>query len=189
MLTNWLITLFASASYIVGVSAVRKGDYKPSIYSRLIWTLLAINGMAGVIALHNSTGVITLAVVQFLGSLAMFVASWRHSVRVFGQLEWVCTFLLVTSLVVWLLFRSPIINVMISIIAHFIGGVPTFAKVWKKPHSENFYFWILFALASILAFITADKTTFRGFVYTLYFLVFDSTLSILSARQFFIRKR
>ncbi|MEI6498532.1 MAG: hypothetical protein WCO23_01070 [bacterium] len=183
-----LIIILAVASYSFGLKAVLDSSYKPSIYSRLIWALISINSFVGVVALHNHTGILALAGVQLLGSMAMLLASLKYSVRTFGKTEWACTFLLIVSLVVWLVFKSPIINVLISLVAHFIGGVPTIFSGWKKPKSENFLFWFFFSVASILALVNADKSDFRGFVYALYFLIFDSIITLISARQFLSRK-
>lgn len=178
------IIILAAASYLIGVKSVYDGKYKPSVYSRLIWALISINSFIGVLALHNGVGTISLAGVQFLGSLAMFLFSLKYSVKTFGKTELICSVLLVVSVFVWLIARSPIINVFISLVAHFIGGAPTFIHGWKKPKSENFLFWFLFAAASVLAFINADKADFKGFVYALYFMLFDSIMTLISSRQF-----
>lgn len=184
MSTTIFIIILASLSYFFGLRAVLNGQYKPSIYSRLIWGLISINSFIGVLALHNNMGVIALAGVQLFGSLAMFLASMKFCVKTFGKTEIICTLLLVLSLIIWFVLKSPIINVLISLIAHFIGGAPTFLSVWKKPDSENFFFWLFFALASLLAYISADKLVFKSFIYAIYFLIFDSTITVLSLRQY-----
>jgi hypothetical protein len=164
---------------------VFKGQYKPSIYSRAIWGLISVNSFVGVIALHNNSGVIALAGVQLFGSLAMFFASMKFCVKTFGKTEIICTALLIFSLIIWFVLKSPIINVLISLIAHFIGGAPTILLAWKKPASENFFFWLFFALASLLAYLSADKLVFKSFIYAIYFLIFDSAITVLSLRQYF----
>jgi hypothetical protein len=181
---TFLITLLALLSYTVGVRSVLGGAYKPSIYSRFIWFLLSVNSLAGVIALRNGIGTIALAGVQALGSMAMLIAAWRYSVREFGKVEKACTALLALSGIAWVVIRMPIVNVLISLVAHLIGGLPTLARARRRPESEDFLFWLSFAIASVLAFATANKADFRAYVYALYFAAFDGAMTILSARRY-----
>lgn len=184
MLATTLVTIFATLSYSFGIAAVFRGNYRPSIYSRFIWLLLAINSFVGVIALQNNTGSIILSGVQAAGSVAMLVGAWKYSIRTFGIVEKVCTGLLVLSGAVWLLADSPFINVAISLVAHFIGAIPTLIACYKKPAAENFFFWFFFAIASIIALVTADKSHIQYYAYALYFTFLDSVMTLLSGRQF-----
>ena len=183
-MTTLVIIVFSILSYGSGVGAVLKGKYKPSIYSRLVWFLLAINSFLGVVALHNKSGSIALSILQALGCLAMLLASFKYSVKTFGITERICTLFLLASGVIWLTAHSPITNVVLSLVAHFIGGVPTLQKAWKSPLSENFFFWFFFAIASWTAYITADKSHLGNFLYALYFAVWNSLLAVITVRQF-----
>ena len=178
------IIILALLSYYSGLKSVIKGKYKPSIYSRFIWALISINSFIGVVLLDNNSGIIALAGVQLIGSIAMLLGAMKYSVKSFGRTEIICTILLIVSLIVWLVLKSPIINVLISLIAHFIGGMPTIISSWKKPSSEDFFFWLFFAVASLLAYLNANKVDFKSFIYALYFLIFDSLITITSARQY-----
>jgi hypothetical protein len=178
------IVISALLSYSFGVSSVFRGSYKPSIYSRLVWLLIAINGLVGVSLLKNSTGTIALAIIFAVGSLLMLIGAWKYSIRVFGKTELYCSLLLLLSIVIWLIFDDPILNVAIGLTAHFIGAVPSLIQVARKPHVENILFWLFFAVASILAFLQSDKSSLNNFLFALYYAVFDSTMTVLAARQY-----
>jgi hypothetical protein len=181
---TYLIVLLAALSYASGIRAVFTGRYRPSIYSRLIWLLLSLNSFAGVVLLHNRSGIVALAAIQAAGCIIMFAGALKYSVRTFGITEKICSLLLLASGAVWLTARSPLVNVLIGLACHFIGAVPSLLAAHKKPSSENFLFWLFFALASMLAFIAADKSQLQNFIYALYFAIFDLTMTLLSARQF-----
>lgn len=183
MITLFIIVL-AGASYVIGVRSIFRGEYKPSIYSRTLWALISLNSFAGVVGLHASAGILALAGTQFCGSIAMFIGALKYSNREFGTLEKVSTGILALSLIVWLVTELPLLNVFIGLIAHFIGAAPTFRSAWKDPKSENLLFWLLFALASLLSFLMADRSDFRDYSYAVYFLLFDGALTLIVARRF-----
>lgn len=179
------IIILAASSYIVGYRSIHKGCYKPSIYSRAIWLFIAINSFSGVFLLHSKPNVLALSCMQVIGCLTMLIGAWKHSSRTFGKIEYICTYLLISSVLVWFAFRSPILNLLIGIIAHFVGGIPSLFSVIKKPARENFLFWLFFASASLLTFISTDKTSIQNYLYPMYFMLFEGSMAILSSRQFF----
>ncbi|NTW13761.1 MAG: hypothetical protein HGA31_01890 [Candidatus Moranbacteria bacterium] len=179
-----LIVLLASASYAIGIRSVFRGDYRPSIYSRTLWALISLNSFVGVLAMHTSIGILALAGIQLCGSIAMFIGALKYSNREFGSLEKISTGILVLSLVVWLVADLPLLNVLIGLIAHLIGAAPAFTTAWKDPKSENFPFWLLFAMASLLSFLMADKSDFHDYSYAAYFLFFDGILTLITSRKF-----
>lgn len=179
-----LIGLFAGASYSFGISSICHGKYQPSIYSRVVWLLIAINCFIGVLALNNSLGTLILTGISVLGSLLMLLSALKYSVHVFGTTEIICTILLSISVVLWIALDSPLMNVMLGLAAHFIGGIPSIIKAIKRADSENILFWFFFAVASILALIQADKGHIDKFAFSLYHVVFDGGMTILVARQY-----
>lgn len=187
MIVTVAVIILSLLSYYFGISAVLKGQYKPNVYSRIIWLLLSVNSLIGVIAIGNEMSTIALSILQTIGSLLILLGSLKYSIMRFGKIELISTTLLILSGVLWL-FGVPVINVGISLVAHFIGGIPTISAVTKKPSSENLMFWLCFCLASALAFIVADKSLFRDYMFALYFMLFNLLMVILSARQYFDKK-
>lgn len=184
MVPTLAIIVFASLSYIAGLRAVLEGKYRPSIYSRFIWFLLAVNSFLGVAALHNRSGSISLAGIQALGAIVILAASLKYSKRIFGLTEKICSILLIISAIVWVAGNSPLTNLALGLSAHFIGGIPTIKRAWRMPASENLLFWLFFAVASVIALTTADKSHVSNFLYALYFVFFDSMLMLLAARKY-----
>jgi hypothetical protein len=180
-----LIGLLAGLSYSFGISSICRGKYQPSIYSRVVWLLIAVNCFIGVLALNNSPGTLILTGISVIGSLVMLISALKYSVHIFGVTEIICTILLAISIVLWITLNAPLVNVMLGLVAHFIGGIPSIVKAIKKSDSENMLFWLFFALASALAFIQADKTQFDKFIFSFYHMVFDGGMTLLAARQYF----
>jgi len=124
-----------------------------------------------------------LSAVQVLGSLLIFIAALKYTILKFGLVERISTLLLIASGAVWLIGDIPAINVAITLIAHFIAAIPTFAAVIKNPKSEKTMFWGYFAIASILALIVADKANFTQYMFPLYFAILNLSIFSLSIRH------
>lgn len=184
-MTILLITLFSLLSFYTAARAILRGEYKPNVYSRVIWFLLAVNGLAGLLRLESGTAVIALSVMQTLGSLIILIGAFRFSILKFGGVELIASTLLVISLGVWALGDYPAINVAISLIAHFIGGLPTLLAVYRRPDAEHVMFWGYFAIASLIALVTASKAGFEGYMFPLYFFTYNIVIFSLAVRQHF----
>jgi hypothetical protein len=179
-----LITLFALASYFMGVLRMLQNRYKPSTFSRVIWLLLAINSYAGVYLSQSSSSSVLLSGIAVLGGIAMCIVSFFKGSREMGRLEVFCIFLLIISLIIWLLFDAPLTNLCISLFAHFVGGLPTYKKVWREPGSEDTSFWAFFFVAGLLSVFVSDLADIKGILYPLYFILFDGSILLLTSRKY-----
>jgi len=178
-----LIGLFGLLSYVFGVRGMLQNKYAPSVFSRVVWVLLAINSFAGVVASQSSDASIFLAGILLAGSIAMCVISFWKGVGGVGVTEYVCLGLLGISAVIWILFSAPLVNLIISLVAHFIGGIPTYKKVWIDPTSESGAFWAMFLIAGILSILASQGSEFKDILLPVYFALFDGSIFLLTLRR------
>jgi hypothetical protein len=178
------IVLLGSASYFVGFWQMIKGQYRPSTFSRIIWTLLAVNGFFGVYLSGGSTSSILLASIYLVGSIIICITSFWRGVNIFGKTEYVCLLLLAISFFIWLFFNAPFVNLVLSLIANLVGGIPTYKKVWLDPKSESVGFWSLFFFASLLSVFATESYSLRSIIFPVFFTLFDGSLMLLSLRKY-----
>lgn len=178
-----LIIAFGIASYFVGVWQMLTNKYLPSTFSRVIWVLLSINSFAGVVLSNGSKSSVLLGAIFLLGNIVICIVSFWKGVRKIGKLEYYCLALLLVSGFIWIFFEAPLVNLIISLIAHFIGGIPTYKKVWINPKSESFGFWSLFFVASLLSVFVADTTSLKSILFPIYFVIFDGMMSLFTLRK------
>ena len=179
----FLIATLGLSSYFVGVRQMLKNKYSPSTFSRVIWVLLAINSFAGVFLSGGTKPSILLAGILLLGNIAIcFVSFWKGT-RKMGKLEYFSLILLLISVLIWIFFKTPLVNLLISLFAHFVGGLPTYKKVWLKPQSESLGFWSLFFLASLLSVFASDVTSLSSIIFPIYFTLFDGSMFLLALRR------
>lgn len=181
---SWIIALFVISSYSIAARAILKNKYHPSVYSRFIWLLLAINNFASIVALKSNNSTILLSGFVFLGSAVILLLSLRKAKRKFDKTEFISTALLILSLAVWIFTRLPLLNLTIGLTAHLIGGIPTYKKVLKNPKDEYVLFWLFFSIGSLLTLITANKTNVSDYLYPLYFVLFDGSIVLLCLRRY-----
>lgn len=179
----FLIFFFGIASYVVGVTQIQRGKYKPSVFSRIVWLLLAANGFAGVLLGDGSRASVVLSAIFLTGNALVCLASIFKGTRTFGKTEYVCSALLILSGLVWVFFDAPLINLSVTLVAHFIGGIPTLKRVWVEPSSESTGFWSLFFIASLLSVFASPFTSVSAIVFPLYFTLWDGALTVLSLRK------
>lgn len=178
-----LILLFGSASYLVGLRQMLQDTYAPSVFSRVVWLLLAVISFAGVWASQGTSASVLLAGVFLLGNAAICVTSFWKGTKETGTLEFVCLGLLVLSGVVWAVFDAPLVSLCMSLFAHLVGAAPTYRRVWKNPANESAGFWSLFFVASVLSIIASLGEPLRLVIFPIYFTLFDGSMTLLSLRR------
>lgn len=178
-----LILILGICSYAVGLKQMLKGTYAPSVFSRVVWLLLAINSFAGVIVSNSTTASILLAGIFLVGNAAICLVSFWKGSKDFGKLEIFCLVLLLISGLVWVFFDAPLVNLGISLFAHFLGALPTYKRVWVNPESESTLFWFYFFAASALSIFASSGHSFELIIFPIYFTFFDGSLFLLSLRK------
>ncbi len=158
-----------------------RGTFLPSIYSRGIWLLLAVNSFASV-WMTSQGGTLVLASVFLIGNTGMFLVSLRHGNREFGRMESFCSIVLIVCGITWLVSDVPLLTLCASLFAHFIGGVPTLGKAWRYPTSESFGFWSLFFIASLLSVMADWHLAWSALLFSMYYTCFDGAMCLLSVR-------
>jgi hypothetical protein len=178
-----LILLLGVATYVSAVIQMLLKQYRPSFFSRGVWFLLGINSFAGVLLGGGSRSSVLLAGTLFAGNAAVFAASYKYGSREFHDAEKLSLVLLIISGLVWTLLKAPYIGLIISLAAHFIGGIPTIWRVYKRPHSEQALHWYFFWTASVITIIASSPKTPRTILFPVYFAFFDGLIIILANRK------
>lgn len=183
-----LILVFGIATYVSAIWQMLNGTYSPSFFSRGVWFLLGINSFAGVLLGEGTTASILLAGTLLAGNAAFFAVSYKKGSREFHFAEKISLVMLLASGLVWAIVQSPFLALIMGLVAHFIGGIPTIWRVARRPHSEQAYHWYFYCSASILALIASDKSNLKAVIFPLYFVCFDALIILLANRRHFVKR-
>lgn len=178
-----LVALLGITAYGSAVYQILYGKYSPSFFSRGVWLLLGINSFVGVLFGAGTKASVILAATLLVGNLGVFLASYKKGSRNFGNVEKVSLVLLIIAFLIWIFFKAPFLTLVISLIAHFIGGVPTIWRAAKKPESEQALHWYFFFTACILSIIASPDKTVYTILFPVYFALFDGVIIILINRR------
>jgi hypothetical protein len=178
-----LILLLGIATYASMVAQMLLNQYRPSFFSRGVWFLLGINSFGGVLLGGGSKASTILAGTLFIGNTVVFAVSYKKGSREFGLAEKISLVLLLLASSLWILLSAPFLSLVISLVAHFIGGIPTIERVIKRAHNEQAFHWYFFFTASILSIISSPDKTVSAILFPVYFACFDGLIIILANRH------
>lgn len=178
-----LIAFLGVTTYASAVYQILYGKYSPSFFSRGVWLLLGINSFVGVLFGSGTKASVILSATLLVGNLGVFLASYKKGSRDFGWVEKLSLVLLVIALLVWIFFKAPFVTLVISLVAHFIGGIPTIWRVAKNPESEQAWHWYFFFTACILTIIASPDKSISAILFPIYFGFFDGLIIVLANRK------
>lgn len=174
-----LITLSAGIPYLIDI---QKGKTKPRVVSWLIWAILAI--IAGIATLANGEYLTAVEILSLaLMNSVIFVFSIEKGNKKISFIDIICLIGALVAILLWAIFNSPLVAVVASIIASFIGGVPTIIHAFKKPKEETLSNYFLAFIGSTIALLGIDTLRIIAFIYPLYIVLINLTYSLIIYTQ------
>ena len=187
MNTETVITIvifsLAAISYIFGFVEVAQHKYRPSVFTRTVLLLLAVNGFAALQVGDAAQSAIALGWAYLVGNVLIWAGSvWRGDYS-YSKIEIFSTALLIVSGLVWIVVDAPLVNLIISVVANSAGLLPTYRRVLADPKSESSNFWLLFFFASLLSLFATKDGRLISLLLPAYFCFTDGSLFALSKRR------
>jgi hypothetical protein len=143
-------SLFALFSPIVAIYFIFRGQYKPHKMTRLIFFILGSIVFASLFFNGDRQG-IYLALFQWLSAIIIFVLSFKYGLGGKSKLDFAVLFLAVVAILTWQITHNSIIALYLSILADFIGLVPTLVKIYKQPDTETPIFYLSDCLSGLFS--------------------------------------
>ena len=172
-----LISVAGSAAYLVDTL---KGKIRPNRVSFLLWSIAPFIAFAaqikqgvGLEALMTfSTGFFPLVV--FIATFINKNAEWK-----INKFDWLCGFLSVIGLTLWIITKVGDIAIIFSILADGLAALPTLVKAYKYPDTELAWPWIATSLGVALTLLTIAHPDFTNSGFIIYILIVDSLIFCL----------
>ena len=172
-----LISVAGSAAYLVDTL---KGKIRPNRVSFLLWSIAPFIAFAaqikqgvGLEALMTfSTGFFPLVV--FIATFINKNAEWK-----INKFDWMCGFLSVIGLTLWIITKVGDIAIIFSILADGLAALPTLVKAYKYPDTELAWPWIATSLGVALTLLTIPHPDFTNSGFIIYILIVDSLVFCL----------
>lgn len=170
-----VISLVAFVPYIV---AILRGKTKPNRATWWIWTIVGIMlGASYYFSGANNT--LWVPISYIIGPLAIAILSIKYGEGGWNRFDRYCLLGAMTSAILWWLFDSPFIALLINLFIDFLGALPTIKKVYKKPETEDRTAWVLFFLGNVVNLFAIETWVFTIAVYPVYMFCGNGIITTL----------
>ncbi|MEK7594825.1 MAG: hypothetical protein AAB436_04260 [Patescibacteria group bacterium] len=173
-----LLTIVCVIPYCIDIV---KRQTKPRIVSWFNWTLLTGIATAAAIADKQWPSVV-LTGSATAATMMIVILGIKYGDTKIEPLDVVCQIGAVIGLVLWLVFNSPLIAIIMSVGIDFLVGLPTYKHAYKKPHEETKLTFIIAFVAALLALLAIDDPQASGLIFPIYLSL--ANLLIISILQF-----
>lgn len=175
------VSLVAFIPYII---SILRGKTKPNRASWWIWTVVGFM-LAASYGASGAKDTMWVALSYLIGPFATAILSVKFGEGGWTQFDRVCIICAALSAVLWFIFDSPVVALLINIIIDGAGALPTIRKTWSEPENEDRLSWALFFTGNALNLLAVNPWTFAIAIYPLYLFV---GCGIITA-QVFLRPR
>jgi len=168
------IVLFCTLPYIIDIV---KKKTKPNIVTWITWSLLIGIGAAALYA-SNEINAALLLTGDFLATFAVVLFGLKYGIAKLDRFDLVCMISALIGIVLWVVFDSPFIAIVATIVIDLIGTIPTVRHSFFHPEEET---WITFALgvvATIFTLFSLQEYTVSAWIYPAYLLFSNGLLFI-----------
>ncbi len=178
--------ILSFCAYIIYFVSIFRGKTRPS---RSTWWILTFVG--GLILWSSYTlGAYENLWIQgayVIGPLIIAILSiFYGESNGLSRLDKVCFFGAILSGLLWIIFNSPLIGFIGSIIVDFIGLVPTIKKSFIKPEEEDPTAWTIETIASLIntfAITSWFTLEHKDWIYALYLLLVNGLITVILWRK------
>ena len=179
------IVLFCTLPYIIDIV---KRKTKPNIVTWITWSLLIGIGAAALYA-SNEINAALLLTGDFLATFAVVLFGLKYGIAKLDRFDLVCMISALVGIVLWIVFDSPFIAIVATIVIDLIGTIPTVRHSYFHPEEET---WITFALgvvATIFTLFSLQEYTISAWIYPAYLLFSNGLLfiTIMIGQQVILR--
>jgi hypothetical protein len=174
-LTAGLLAIASAVPYFIDV--IRKRT-KPNIVSWLTWTMLTgIATTAALAAGEPRTALLTAGTTVATG--AIVIAGIRFGIAKFSLFDGLCQAGAILGLLLWLLFDSPTIGIVIPVLIDFAALLPTLKHSWENPAEETWQAFFIGGVAAGLTVLSLSHYGLDALLFPAYLLAADMLLSMI----------
>jgi len=154
------------------IRSIIAGKTKPNLVSWTIWALAPFIG--AYFQFKAGAGVSAIPVFMagfnpFLIVIFCFLkkdAYWK-----LNYFDFVCGGFSLLSLFLYMVTHNLGISIFFAVFGDFLAGLPTYAKAWKFPETENGLLYLFAAVSNIIGLLTLSVWSFSSSFFGIYLVV------------------
>jgi hypothetical protein len=155
--------------------AIWQGKTRPNRATWCIWTIVGII-IAFSYRASGAESTIWVPITYAIGPFCTALLSFKFGEDSWAKLDTICLLGVAIGLILWVMYRSPVLTLGINIGIDFLGALPTIRKSFREPYSEDLFSWLLFWLANTINMLAIDRWEIQIVVYPLYMVVVTTAI-------------
>ena len=164
-----VLTIVAIIPYLIEVISKKT---KPRIVSWLVWTIItSIAAIAALVDRQYPTAILLFSAA--LETLAVVLLGWKNSDKTIEKIDVVCFAGAAIGIILWQVLDSPAIAVIATVVADFIGGIPTLLHSWKKPQEETWITFFISFMGAVCTLLVISDWRITSFAYPFFLVVIN----------------
>jgi hypothetical protein len=180
--TAGVVSFFA---YLVYIKSIINKKTKPS---RTTWWIFTFVGLITSLSYYFSGAIETMWVPIFdvIGVLIVAILSIKYGEGGSDKLDVYCFLGSIFSLILWFIFKNPLMALILNLFMDFIAIIPTIKKSYLRPQDESRMSWLITFIANLMNFGAITKISFGIIIYPLYMTLSNGFITYLLFKK---RKR
>jgi len=166
-------------AYIIYIRSIVKGESKPNRVTWWIWTFM---GLVLAVSYYYSGAVNTIwaPIVEFIGPLIISLLAIKYGEGgVRDKTDLLCLAGGILSIILWIIFNSPVVALVTNLVIDAFALVPTIKKSYLRPDGENFWAWFGTGMGDTINLFAIEKRTFGVIAYPVYMLLADVIIIVI----------
>lgn len=176
-----VVSLVAFIPYIISII---RGKTKPNRASWWIWTIVGFM-LASSYSASGAKDTMWVALSYLIGPLLTALLAIKYGEGGWTRFDRACIACAAMSAILWFVFDSPLLALLINLIIDGAGALPTIKKTYTEPENEDRLSWALFFAGNTLNLFAVNPWTFAIAIYPLYLFI---GCGIITAQVFFRRR-
>lgn len=149
-----------------------KGITKPNRVTWFLWFLAPV--IAFFAELDKGVTLVSLMTLSVgLSPLVVLIVSFtnKNAYWELRPLDYLCGFLSLVGITLWLVFREGNIAIVLAIAADLFAALPTLAKAWKYPETETVAAYSMAIINSAIALLVIKHWTVANYGFPVYIFI------------------
>lgn len=182
-----ILLILAAASNIIGYGIyfwlIFKNKIKPHAITYLVWSIIV--GLNFFIQILSGVGKgSALLGINFIGCIFVFILCFSKKLIIYDRLDWICFFLAIFAVVLWLATKTPIYSVILSCVIDLLAILPSFRKSFTKPWEDSALLFFISGFEYLLSFPAYQTMSFVILLYPVFVIMVDfSYTGLMIARR------
>ena len=164
--------------YTIYLYYIFKNKIKPHALTFLVWSLIiGINFLA---QLFSGLGISSLILATNLaGCFIIFITCLFKGYTSYDKIDWICLFLGILAIVLWLATKTPLYSVIFSCLIDLFAFAPSFRKSFYKPNEDSIILYLVSSLEYLFSFPSYRIFSFIVLAYPIVVLTLDFTYAMM----------